>query len=73
MLKPYDILFLRPNMAFWRGVLKCVQLYYYILIFLAFQKIEDGRSFFKYIDPSLGVPVPESMHTYDDHCGIFFT
>ena len=36
MVKPYDIIYLRPCMGFWRVVLCIVQIYEYVLLFLLF-------------------------------------
>jgi len=55
-------------MAFWRGASKFCLLYMVALVFLLFQNGNDARQLLKHLYPSLGQPVPHSMHTYDDNC-----
>lgn len=45
-------------------------LYLYFLVFVYYQNTMDARRLFKYIEPNLGKPVPESYHTYDDDCSL---
>lgn len=43
-------------------------LYLLSIVFLAYQNEVNARQVIKIIDPTLGVPVPHTMHTYDDNC-----
>ena len=51
--------FLRPHPAIWRFAFAVSILYELLLIFILFQTPHDARQFLKYIDPSLGKPIPE--------------
>ncbi|KAF9188716.1 hypothetical protein BGZ50_001161 [Haplosporangium sp. Z 11] len=70
MLQFRDSLLLRPHPALWRVVLSVGVVYQLFLVFLLFQNKHDARLFFKYIDPSLGVPLPEK--SYGDACELTY-
>nr|XP_032815999.1 phosphatidylserine synthase 2-like [Petromyzon marinus] len=61
--------FTRPHPAYWRFWLCASVLYELGLIFILFQTADDGRQFMKFIDPSLGVPLPE--RDYGGNCLIY--
>lgn len=58
--------FTRPHPAYWRFWLCVSVVYELFLIFILFQTVHDGRQFMKYIDPKLGVPLPE--RDYGGNC-----
>uniref|UniRef100_A0A672I033 Phosphatidylserine synthase n=1 Tax=Salarias fasciatus TaxID=181472 RepID=A0A672I033_SALFA len=58
--------FTRPHPAYWRFWLCVTVVYELFLIFILFQTVHDGRQFMKYIDPKLGVPLPE--RDYGGNC-----
>lgn len=64
-----DGILLRPHPAFWRLVTGVGLVYLFALIFLLFQSRDDARSFFTYLYPDLGVPLPE--RDYADDCRLF--
>ncbi|KAF9194235.1 hypothetical protein BGZ50_006527 [Haplosporangium sp. Z 11] len=66
MLQFRDSLLLRPHPALWRVVLSLGVVYQLFLVFLLFQNKHDARLLFKFLDPSLGVPLPEK--SYGDAC-----
>ncbi|KAJ3090084.1 hypothetical protein HK102_004705 [Quaeritorhiza haematococci] len=68
MLEFRDGPFIRPHPAFWRVVLAASVAYQMILVFVLFQTKGDMRAFLRYIDPSLGVPLPE--RSYAESCDI---
>ncbi|KAI8600230.1 phosphatidyl serine synthase-domain-containing protein [Dissophora ornata] len=68
MLQFRDSLLLRPHPALWRVVLSFGVVYQLFLVFLLFQNKHDARLLFTYIDPSLGVPLPEK--SYGDACDL---
>ncbi|KAM9376563.1 phosphatidylserine synthase 2 isoform 1-T2 [Pholidichthys leucotaenia] len=61
--------FSRPHPAYWRFWLCVSVVYELFLIFILFQTVHDGRQFMKYIDPKLGVPLPE--RDYGGNCLIY--
>uniref|UniRef100_A0A4W4DNY8 Phosphatidylserine synthase n=1 Tax=Electrophorus electricus TaxID=8005 RepID=A0A4W4DNY8_ELEEL len=61
--------FSRPHPAYWRFWLCVSVVYELFLIFILFQTVQDGRLFMKYIDPKLGVPLPE--RDYGGNCLIY--
>ncbi|XP_071618496.1 phosphatidylserine synthase 2 isoform X6 [Heliangelus exortis] len=61
--------FSRPHPAYWRFWLCVSVVYELFLIFILFQTVQDGRKFMKYIDPHLGVPLPE--RDYGGNCLIY--
>ncbi|KAK7891611.1 hypothetical protein WMY93_023574 [Mugilogobius chulae] len=61
--------FSRPHPAYWRFWLCVSVVYELFLIFILFQTVHDGRIFMKYIDPKLGVPLPE--RDYGGNCLIY--
>ncbi|XP_008975954.2 phosphatidylserine synthase 2 isoform X1 [Pan paniscus] len=77
--------FSRPHPAYWRFWLCVSVVYELFLIFilfqlppltvapltgaLALQTVQDGRQFLKYVDPKLGVPLPE--RDYGGNCLIY--
>jgi len=64
-----DGLFVRPHPVLWRLVMGVSVIYFCLLVFLLFQKVEDVRQLLKAIDPSLGVPLPE--RSYADNCEFY--
>ncbi|KAG0210528.1 hypothetical protein BGX33_004845 [Mortierella sp. NVP41] len=70
MLQFRDSLLLRPHPALWRVVLSFGVVYQLFLVFLLFQNKHDARLLFKYIDPALGVPLPEK--SYGDACELTY-
>ncbi|KAI8854539.1 phosphatidyl serine synthase-domain-containing protein [Chytridium lagenaria] len=60
--------FIRPHPAFWRVVLAISVAYEIALVFVLFQDKHTMRQLLKYIDPSLGVPLPEK--SYAEDCSI---
>ncbi|KAL4671612.1 hypothetical protein H8959_004321 [Pygathrix nigripes] len=61
--------FSRPHPAYWRFWLCVSVVYELFLIFILFQTVQDGRQFLKYVDPKLGVPLPE--RDYGGNCLIY--
>ncbi|QRW20201.1 phosphatidyl serine synthase [Rhizoctonia solani] len=57
--------FIRPHPAFWRIVLGINLLYELALVFLLFQDLDSARTMMTYIDPNLGVPLPEKSYAED--------
>ncbi|KAJ7274063.1 phosphatidyl serine synthase-domain-containing protein [Mycena rebaudengoi] len=68
MLQFRDGPFIRPHPAFWRMVLGVNLLYELALVFLLFQDLGSARSMMLYLDPKLGVPLPEKG--YADDCAL---
>ncbi|KAK1348884.1 hypothetical protein LUQ84_002029 [Hamiltosporidium tvaerminnensis] len=66
-----DGIFERPHPVLWRGVKACSVYYLMVMVFLLFQDKHNVRLWLKYIDPSLGVPLPE--RSYATHCDLTFT
>ncbi|KAJ3329831.1 hypothetical protein HDU76_007067 [Blyttiomyces sp. JEL0837] len=60
--------FIRPHPALWRVVLAVSVAYEILLVFVLFQDKSTMRSLLKYIDPKLGVPLPEK--SYAENCEI---
>ncbi|KAK9728231.1 hypothetical protein K7432_001176 [Basidiobolus ranarum] len=61
-----DGAFIRPHPAIWRIVLAASVLYEMFLVFILFQNATDARLLFKYIDPALGIPLPD--RSYAENC-----
>ncbi|MGH0141249.1 UNVERIFIED_CONTAM: hypothetical protein FKN15_010030 [Acipenser sinensis] len=61
--------FSRPHPAYWRFWLCVSVVYELFLIFILFQTVHDGRQFMKFIDPKLGVPLPEKG--YGGNCLLY--
>ncbi|PWA24509.1 hypothetical protein CCH79_00011736, partial [Gambusia affinis] len=59
----------QPHTAYWRFWLCVSVVYELFLIFILFQTVHDGRQFMKYIDPKLGVALPE--RDYGGNCLIY--
>ncbi|KAF5381242.1 hypothetical protein D9757_007900 [Collybiopsis confluens] len=57
--------FIRPHPAFWRIMLGINLLYELSLVFLLFQDVESARTMMKYLDPNLGVALPEKSYAED--------
>ncbi|KAF7299857.1 Phosphatidylserine synthase 2 [Mycena chlorophos] len=66
MLQFRDGPFIRPHPAFWRVVLGINMLYELAMVFLLFQDLPTARSLMLFLDPTLGVPLPEK--SYADDC-----
>ncbi|CBZ52812.1 Phosphatidylserine synthase 2,related [Neospora caninum Liverpool] len=66
-----DGLLVRPSPIFWRFIKGCSVLYLVLLVFLLFQDLDDVRRGLRYIDPSLGKPLPEK--SYAQNCHSFST
>jgi len=60
-----DSFFVHPHRVFWRIVQGLAILYLMFLVFLLFQTPEFSRSFFYYVDPELGKPLPERSYAQD--------
>ncbi|KAJ1962691.1 hypothetical protein IWQ62_003447 [Dispira parvispora] len=60
--------FIRPHPAVWRLVLASGVLYQMFLVFLLFQDPKDSRQLMAYLDPDLGVPLPE--RSYAESCDL---
>ena len=71
MIQFRDGPFIRPHPAFWRVVLGVNLLYELALVFLLFQDLDTARQMMKYIDPSLGKPLPEK--SYAENCDFTLT
>ncbi|KAF5348591.1 hypothetical protein D9756_009617 [Leucocoprinus leucothites] len=65
MIQFRDGPFIRPHPAFWRIVLGVNLLYELALVFLLFQDLQTARQMMTYVDPSLGVPLPEKSYAED--------
>lgn len=57
--------FIRPHPAFWRIILGINLLYELALVFLLFQDLGTARIMLTYIDPSLGIQLPEKSYAED--------
>lgn len=66
MLQFRDGPFIRPHPAFWRVVLGVNLLYELGMVFLLFQDLDTARHMMKYLDPNLGVALPEK--SYAENC-----
>lgn len=62
--------FVRPHPVVWRAVLALSIAYELFLVWLMFQKLDDARQLFKFINPALGVPLAEKQ--YAQNCDITF-
>lgn len=71
MLQLRDGPFIRPHPAFWRIVLGINVLYELLMVFLLFQDVDSARAMMKYVDPSLGVELPEK--SYAENCDLTVT
>ncbi|KAJ1915914.1 hypothetical protein H4219_004074 [Mycoemilia scoparia] len=58
--------FIRPHPAFWRAILALNVLYMLALTYLLFQNKNDARQMMTFMDPDLGVELPE--RSYAEHC-----
>lgn len=65
MIQFRDGPFIRPHPSFWRIVLGVNLLYELGLVFLLFQDLGTARVMMTFIDPSLGVPLPEKSYAED--------
>ncbi|KAB5595898.1 hypothetical protein CTheo_662 [Ceratobasidium theobromae] len=65
MIQFRDGPFIRPHPAFWRIVLGINLLYELALVFLLFQDLGSARIMMTYLDPNLGVPLPEKSYAED--------
>ncbi|CAE6523110.1 unnamed protein product, partial [Rhizoctonia solani] len=65
MVQFRDSLFIRPHPALWRIILGINLLYELALVFLLFQDLDSARIMMTYIDPNLGVPLPEKSYAED--------
>ncbi|KAI0059613.1 PSS-domain-containing protein [Artomyces pyxidatus] len=68
MIQFRDGPFIRPHPAFWRVVLGVNLLYELALVFLLFQDLQSARVMMTYMDPKLGVPLPEK--SYAENCAL---
>ncbi|KAH7089387.1 PSS-domain-containing protein [Auriculariales sp. MPI-PUGE-AT-0066] len=71
MIQFRDGPFIRPHPAFWRVILGINLAYVLAMVFLLFQDLDTARSIMKWLDPSLGVPLPEK--SYAEDCTFSFT
>ncbi|KAI8906702.1 phosphatidylserine synthase 2-like protein [Gorgonomyces haynaldii] len=60
--------FIRPHPGIWRIILSLGICYEMALLFFLFQTKDDARQLFKFLDPSLGVRLPEK--NYATNCDI---
>jgi phosphatidylserine synthase 2 len=66
--------FIRPHPAVWRVILALGVAYQMALVLVVFQVLcsnqskDNARQLFKFIDPTLGVPLPEK--SYAENCGL---
>ena len=67
-LKPYKSPFRRVRDAFWRVWSRIGLLYIGLMVFLLFQRPEDARFLFSYIDPKLNHELPTRTEIYDRSC-----
>ena len=65
MIQFRDGPFIRPHPAFWRIILGVNLLYELALVFLLFQDVKTARSMMTFIDPSLGISLPEKSYAED--------
>ncbi|KAH0585836.1 Phosphatidylserine synthase 2 [Termitomyces sp. J132] len=65
MIQFRDGPFIRPHPAFWRIVLGVNLLYELGLVFFLFQDLGTARAMMTYIDPKLGIPLPEKSYAED--------
>ncbi|KAJ3000727.1 hypothetical protein HDV02_003529 [Globomyces sp. JEL0801] len=63
--------FIRPHPALWRIVMVFGVAYEMCLVIVLFQNKDHARQLFKFIDPTLGVPLPEK--SYGDACELTWT
>jgi phosphatidylserine synthase 2 len=63
------ILFVWLMQAVWRFVLALGVVYQMLLVLILFQTKSDARALFKFIDPTLGVKLPEK--SYAESCDFF--
>ncbi|KAH9924343.1 phosphatidylserine synthase 2 [Epithele typhae] len=68
MIQFRDGPFVRPHPAFWRMILGVNLQYELALVFLVFQDLDSARSMMKYLDSSLGRPLPEK--SYAENCDL---
>eukprot|EP00049_Salpingoeca_infusionum_P011999 m.212826 g.212826 ORF g.212826 m.212826 type:complete len:431 (-) comp15075_c2_seq21:5356-6648(-) len=61
--------FMRPHPVVWRLVLGVSILYEMGILFLLFQTPQDGRQMLKFLDPELGIELPEE--TYAEDCRFY--
>lgn len=59
----------RPHPVIWRMLMGATFCYIAFLVYLAFQTVQDARKTLAWLDPSLGVPLPEK--TYAADCRVF--
>lgn len=69
MVQFKDGLFYRPHPAFWRVVKGGAVVYLVFMVWLLFQNAHDARQIWTYVDPKLGVPLPERDYAAD--CRIY--
>ena len=55
----------RPHPAIWRMLQGISLCYAGFVVFMLFQNIDDARQFMAWLDPSLGVPLPEQDYASD--------
>lgn len=70
MLQFKDGPFIRPHPAFWRIVLALSVAYQMCLVVLLLQHKDSARHIMKFIDPKLGIKLPEK--NYGDSCELNF-
>ncbi|CAH9136606.1 unnamed protein product [Cuscuta epithymum] len=69
LLQAPTTILIRPHPAIWRLVHGMAVIYLVSLTFLLFQNRDDARQFMKYLDPDLGVELPE--RSYGADCRIY--
>ncbi|CEL91942.1 unnamed protein product [Vitrella brassicaformis CCMP3155] len=65
MVQLPDGILIRPHPVIWRAVKGVSILYLFLVIFLLFQSLDDVRVGLKFVDPKLGVPLPEKNYAED--------
>jgi len=69
LLQARDGLLVRPHRVVWRVVTGIAVLYMMALVVVLFQNVDDARQLFKFVDSSLGKPLPD--RGYADDCRVF--
>lgn len=55
----------KPHPVFWRVVQGCACIYLMFVVFVLFLDLDTARQILKYLDPRLGVPLPEKAYGVD--------
>jgi len=71
-LKPYKSPFIRVRDSICRICARVGLIYLGLLVFLLFQRAEDARYLFTYVDPNLGQELPMHNENYDRDCSLSY-